>query len=195
MKSDVDVEHLLEDDHTLSPPTSCTSSSSSSYYHTSIHALSSQPSSSYSSLNLASWSATQSDHQISRITPARRVNELKDEVKYMLERQRLIRRDVYEYDAHSRSGIDLRYDLITICRTFLGDDNISPYLTPYESVSHQLEMLKFPQRDIIDKGAVQSYLQSIMKIKRALSHSEEFPPVEIVIKADPQDVLVGESHV
>lgn len=173
------LHHVLEDDDlSLSP--------SSSSQHSSNYTMPIPSSSSFS------WPSDLTP----RVTAIQRVNELKDEVKIMLEQQRLIQHDVFEYDAHCPSGIDLRYDFITLCRTFLGDENLSPYLPPYDSVSHQLVMLKFPQRDLVDSGAVQAYLREILAIKHSLTQIEEGKlPVEIIFKADPHDILVGESHV
>jgi hypothetical protein len=132
-------------------------------------------------------------------TTSQKVHDLKGEVKYLLERQRLINRDIYEYDAHKKTGIDFRYDAVTICRCLLGDENASTLnMTSFIGLNHRLDFLRFPQREIVDTAAIQSYLSSIFSFKREISSlliGLSMRPVEILISADPIDVLVGETHV
>jgi hypothetical protein len=131
------------------------------------------------------------------LNSSRKVHDLKGEVKYLLERQRLINRDIYEYDAHKMTGIDFRYDAMAICRCLLGDENSSTF-NLVVGLNHQIDQLRFPQRDFVDSVAIQAYVSSIFSYKREVTRlliGLSMRPVEIVISGDPIDVLVGESHV
>jgi hypothetical protein len=136
---------------------------------------------------------------------AKKVHDMKDEMKYLLGKHSLILSDVYEYNAHKRSAIDFRHDAVAICRALLGDDqaissHFSPYGDMFGSWKHRIETLRFPRRDIVDPQAIQSYLSAILAIKRQLLSFVDCyycstKPIEIVLSVDPKDVLVGDSHV
>lgn len=131
-----------------------------------------------------------------------KVNELKDEVKYLLERKRLLNNDIYEYDSHCKNGIDFRYDIINICYNLLGEElqsTSSLIILPYlNNKISQIELISFPQRNIIGNDLIEVYISSICTIKReirSLLIGTPPRPIETEISAEPQDVLIGETHV
>lgn len=129
-----------------------------------------------------------------------KVNNLKEEVKYLLERQRLLKNDIYEYEPHSYYGIEFRYIIIDICRNLLGegDDSIDSIISPYLHKSHQIQKISFPQTTLIGNNSIDNYILNIWRIKSDITRKLIGDPpqsVNIIISVDPKDILIGESHV
>jgi hypothetical protein len=113
---------------------------------------------------------------------AARVEELKLDVKYLLERHRLLQCDVYEVEAHEGSGIDFRYEVSAIAKYFLGSEEVSS--------SCIINAIRFPEREIVGEGNIQEYFLRTQSARKHLSgHSS------LRTKCDSSQVLVGPNEV
>ena len=107
---------------------------------------------------------------------ALRVESLKSDVKYLLERQRLLHKDVYELEAHESSGIDFRYDVVDIAGHILGcDENIH---------CNNISSIRFPERELTEESCIHEY---IMRTQTARMHLNGYLSVSTQI--DPGQVL------
>lgn len=118
--------------------------------------------------------------------PSHDVNALKQQVKYLLERQRLLLRDVYEFDAHDLHGLDMRYDIVSLCRGIFGEEND---FSPQPILA---DHLRFPRRDIFGQD-VGEYVQEMINLRREMCnlHLLRGPPSSI----DPSEILIAEREV
>lgn len=113
---------------------------------------------------------------------AARVEQLKLDMKYLLERNRLLQCDVYEYEAHEYCGIDFRYEVSEIAGCFLGTQEVGSKCF--------IDLIRFPEREIVGECNIQEYFLRIQSARLHLSgHSS------LSTSCDVNQVLVGPNEV
>jgi hypothetical protein len=106
-----------------------------------------------------------------------RISHLKEQMKYLLERKRLLENDVYDLSAHKLSGMILRDHSTMVSLALVGCYNICNEIP-------KIHDIRFPDREISDPNDIHSYITCLAHLRNKVTMTCPIEASKLLVNDD-----------